>query len=55
VGKDTGITEEISGCHIVCAIQHNVILADDGKGGGGSECDVIRHNLFRSTVQMPIQ
>lgn len=43
--ENTSIVEKISGRHVVRAVQHNVVLRDDGEGGGGGEGDVVRNHL----------
>ena len=43
--ENTGVVEKISGRHVVRAVQHNVVLRDDGEGGGGGERDVVGNHL----------
>ena len=43
--ENTSIVEKISSRHVVRAVQHNVVLRDDGEGGGGVEGDVVGNHL----------
>ena len=53
--ENTGVVEKISGRHVVRAVQHYVVLRDDGEGGGGGERDVVGNNLKQAIMSSRLQ